>query len=437
MENLNIYCATYNVGCSLPEQDLHAFLSLPEFPKVDRNLVLPDFYVLSFQEVKAQPQNLLMDAIFEDPWTNACTEVLERKGYVRIKTIRLQGIIIAAFSLRKHLLSIREIESEYTKTGLSGMWGNKGAVSVRLGIYGCTMCFVNSHLSAHDDHLKDRVEDYNDIVKDQQFHINEHTQIFFHDYVFWMGDLNFRLAEDFDKTPEEIEQIVLKKDLPSLFKHDQLRQVMKKGEAFSELVELTPPFPPTFKFEVGTSSYDFKRRPAWCDRILSRVSQNNYENVTLKAEQLSYKYHPSYILSDHKPVTADFTIKVFSDSSEPVVKFDKITAWNQEEENTVVYRVNPWKIPQTKEDWVGLFKEDFNSLDAYICYEYTNKCSTPTEEPKGENSTNPVKYSLTFSELPNRCKGNYVLIYFSQSEHKVLSVLGISEPFQVVKNDSD
>lgn len=54
----------------------------------------------------------------------------------------------------------------------------------------------------------------------------------------------------------------------------------------------------------------FRRRPAWCDRILYCVNSHNYENVTLKADQLSYKSHPSYLLSDHKPVSAEFNIKV-------------------------------------------------------------------------------------------------------------------------------
>lgn len=77
-------------------------------------------------------------------------------------------------------------------------------------------------------------------------------------YVFWMGDLNFRLREEFDKTSEEIERAVLKKDLKSLFEHDQLRYVMKNGEAFSELNEQDPEFAPTFKYEVGTSNYNHK-----------------------------------------------------------------------------------------------------------------------------------------------------------------------------------
>lgn len=436
MEDIKLYFATYNVGTSVPVQELYDLLSLPEELKNEKNHQLPDFYILSFQEVKAQPHNLFLDAIFEDPWTTCCKELLEKRNYVKLKSVRLQGLIMSVFALRKHLLSIREIESEYTRTGLSGMWGNKGAVSVRLSIYGISMCFVNAHLSAHDDHLKDRIEDYNTIVKDHEFHVPEHTEIFFHDYVFWMGDLNFRLLEEFEQSPEEIERIILKKDLATLFKNDQLRHVMKKGQAFSELGEQTPPFPPTFKFEVGTNSYDYKRRPAWCDRILYKVSPHNYENITLKAEQLTYKYHPFYTLSDHKPVTAEFSVKVFSDFAESIIEFDKISTWYLEEDNEVVYKVNPWKIPQTEEDWIGLFKENFNSLDDYVCYNYTNKSSSVSTETKVEKSES-LKYTLTFSELPSRCHGNYVLVYFSQSEDKVLSVLGISDPFPILKKDSD
>lgn len=55
---------------------------------------------------------------------------------------------------------------------------------------------------------------------------------------------------------------------------------------------------------------NFRRRPAWTDRILYAMKENNYRNVKLTVEQTSYKSHPSYNISDHKPVTSEFTIKV-------------------------------------------------------------------------------------------------------------------------------
>lgn len=447
---------TYNVGTNDPEQRLMDFLSLSN----QKNEKLPDFYVVSLQEVKAQPQTMLLDALFSDSWTAALTEILQNKGYVKLKSIRLQGLLLLVFSLRRHLLNIREIESEYTRTGFAGIWGNKGAVSVRLSIYGCSLCFVNAHLCAHDNQLKERINDYNSIIKDQDFHVPETRKIFFHDYVFWMGDLNFRLVEDYDRTPEEITRSILKKDLKKLFENDQLRYVMRKGDAFSEFTEKDPEFPPTYKFDVGTNDYDCKRRPAWCDRILYCVNPDNYENVTLKVEQLSYKYHPYYTLSDHKPVSAEFLVKipprvtkrarryvetdriqtdayvsdqVFSDYSEHVVQFDKIPRWEEGQDNKAYYKVTK-DIPATKDDWIGLFKENFASLDDYITYEYVSKCVSPSDE---SGASRPQKYEVTIPDISSRCRGNYCLVYFSQTEDKVMSVLGISDPFPIVKNQGD
>lgn len=109
--------ATYNVGTSNPG-DL-CLKNLLDIKNCKSNY---DFYVISLQEVKAQPQNMLMDAIFDDPWTNAFKEILSTLDYVKIKTIRLQGLVLNIFALKKHILNLRDIESDYTRTGLSGMW---------------------------------------------------------------------------------------------------------------------------------------------------------------------------------------------------------------------------------------------------------------------------------------------------------------------------
>lgn len=79
-------------------------------------------------------------------------------------------------------------------------------------------------------------------------------------YVFWLGDLNFRLSNDSVnvESPEAIERLIRDGRHKQLLEFDQLKEVMESGDAFSELNENLPTFPPTFKFEVGTSTYDFK-----------------------------------------------------------------------------------------------------------------------------------------------------------------------------------
>lgn len=61
--------------------------------------------------------------------------------------------------------------------------GNKGAVTIRFNLYGCSVCVVNAHLTPHDHLLKERIADYNTIVSSQSFTVGETTQIFLHEYV--------------------------------------------------------------------------------------------------------------------------------------------------------------------------------------------------------------------------------------------------------------
>lgn len=76
--------------------------------------------------------------------------------------------------------------------------------------------------------------------------------------MFWFGDLNFRLTGETTTSPTDIRDLVLQDKLTELIEKDQLLLVRKQGKAFAELEERLPAFPPTFKFEHGTSEYDMK-----------------------------------------------------------------------------------------------------------------------------------------------------------------------------------
>lgn len=73
-------------------------------------------------------------------------------------------------------------------------------------------------------------------------------------------------------------------------------------------------------------------------------------------------------------------------------------------------------------------------------YEYVNKGNSPVPNSKNPNRSTGVRsglshFNLTFSELPSRTCGNLRLIYFSQTEDNVQSVLGISDPFPLKRKD--
>jgi len=120
------------------------------------------------------------------------------------------------------------------------------------------------------------------------------------------GDMNYRIDQRRDNIIAAIES----GGYESLFLSDQLMKEMKQNRGFRlrHFTEGSITFAPTYKYDRRSSEYDSSeksRAPAWCDRVLwrscvpSRVSQINYQ-----------RYEAN--VSDHRPISAGFTITVKS-----------------------------------------------------------------------------------------------------------------------------
>lgn len=104
--------------------------------------------------------------------------------------------------------------------------------------------------------------------------------------------------------------LVKQRDLESLYANDQLNLQMVAGLSFPFYSEARITFMPTYKFDIGTDTYDTSEKariPAWTDRIL-RKGPN--------LRQLAYNCAPLKF-SDHRPVYALFECNV-SIVDEPV-----------------------------------------------------------------------------------------------------------------------
>ncbi|XP_035706133.1 phosphatidylinositol 4,5-bisphosphate 5-phosphatase A isoform X7 [Folsomia candida] len=428
MEDFLVYSLTYNVATRFPGpgDDFRPILGLDTSSSSTSTYVkIPDMYIIALQEVKAQPQNMVWDTLFDDPWTAKVKDALAPFSFVKIHTLRMQGLVTSLYLKRSHLVYLRDVETLWTRRGFGGMWGNKGAVSIRLVLHGCSLCIVNCHLTPHDHMLKERISDYQEILHGQTFSYQETSNILFHDYVFWMGDFNFRLNGN--TTSDEIVDGVSNGKCSELLKEDQLLQVRMSGEAFSELHELPITFPPTYKFETGVDNYDSKRRPAWTDRILYHVNASAYDNVTLKVEGNNYKAHMPFRCSDHRPVTASFQIRVFRPTTLKLVDFVNVPLWYTGESNKVFFKVVP-TLETSPDDWIAIFKADFTSIDDYVAYVYATLPHIDAEE-EGRVSTDESsgERSVTFSENSINFDGSYVLMYFA---HASRSIYGMSNVFE-------
>eukprot|EP01063_Lacrimia_lanifica_P027348 TRINITY_DN3828_c0_g1_i1.p1 TRINITY_DN3828_c0_g1~~TRINITY_DN3828_c0_g1_i1.p1 ORF type:complete len:913 (+),score=308.21 TRINITY_DN3828_c0_g1_i1:145-2883(+) len=98
----------------------------------------------------------------------------------------------------------------------------------------------------------------------------DQEEVFLHDfdYVFWFGDLNYRL---WNVENDVVRRMVAEKKLDELSKFDQLKQAIETDTAFSGFEEAKITFPPTYKYDCGTDNYDTsakQRVPSWTDRVL-------------------------------------------------------------------------------------------------------------------------------------------------------------------------
>ena len=132
------------------------------------------------------------------------------------------------------------------------------------------------------------------------------------DFVILSGDLNYRL----DISQEDIEEIINQKNPEILWDKDQLSLEIKNKNLFKEGIIN---FMPTYKYKELTDEYDYKRIPAWTDRILFK-SKKNYDIMLCE-----YSSIQNINISDHKPVYAIFKINFKNQKINDNFKINNIT----------------------------------------------------------------------------------------------------------------
>eukprot|EP00808_Paulinella_micropora_P028360 g51978.t1 len=294
-EELIIRIGTWNVNGKKPnkEKDIGPWVGDGD----------ADIYAFGFQEiVDLSAGNMLLDHNASAPWEARIQQLLGKQhNHQKIATVHLVGLSLTIFVKKNLMQHITDVQTDTIGVGILGVGGNKGATVVRFEIWNSSLCFINTHLAAHQNHVKQRNRDYREITKRLRFANAEGQktiQCWDHDALFWLGDLNYRL--NFASVVHVDERIRLK-DWAHLLKHDQLCTERNAKRAFFGFQEGEVTFPPTYKYQSGTNDYERRpekkiRMPAWTDRI---------QWVGNNIQQLSYD-RAEMIISDHKPVFSSF-----------------------------------------------------------------------------------------------------------------------------------
>ncbi|XP_076019762.1 inositol polyphosphate 5-phosphatase K [Genypterus blacodes] len=421
--DFRVYIVTWNVGSAVPPDDITSLFG----PNVSDGHI--DMFIIGLQEVNSMINKRLKDVLFTDQWSELCMDALSPFGYVLVASQRMQGVLLLVFSKFCHLPFLRGVQTESTRTGLGGYWGNKGGVSARMTMFGHPVCFLNCHLPAHMRNLEQRMEDFESILQQQQFEGGTATGVLDHDVVFWFGDLNFRI-EDYDI--HVVKSAIDSNKLPLLWERDQLNMAKNTESILEGFLEGPLKFPPTYKFDVGTHTYDTsakKRKPAWTDRILWRLRRTGSpvptHNAALqrgltswlggatKVTQHGYRSHMGYTISDHKPVSALFSLHFPFKVTMPLVVLQVNKEWSKVADATIRFTVAS-NYQRSSWDWVAIYKVGFRHHKDYVAYVWA----------KGEHLT-----QVTFSDedLP-RDDGEYILGYYSNNMN---TIVGVSSPIQI------
>jgi Endonuclease/Exonuclease/phosphatase family 2/C2 domain len=297
-EAISLFVGTWNVGNAAPQDDLNDWLKPNEY----------DVYVIGSQECEYKARS--PHSSCKDDWVAHLTKHMG-ENYQLVKYNALWEMRLVIFCRKSISDDMGNVTQHTEATGIANVLGNKGGVAVGLHIRDTSICFLNSHLAAHQDKTVRRNNDVMEIIKGVQ--VGEPSMDFMHQFnhVVWMGDLNYRLdygdqGDDHSPSKEQFDEmveLVKEKQFDRLFEHDQLTHQRENGEVFDGFSEGPINFAPTFKVERNqVDAYIAKRSPAWCDRVLWWSMPDH------KIELKEYDGVPSILSSDHKPVYAVFDV---------------------------------------------------------------------------------------------------------------------------------
>ena len=237
-------------------------------------------------------------------WESLIMSVLGTK-YVPLRSHTLQATHMIIFVHKGIEHMCHEVNSAAIATGVANTLGNKGAVGISF-LFGKTkFIFMNAHLAANQNKVKDRNTQANKIVEEMPQLLNKHSESTVsidaqHTRTFFMGDLNYRIRGNYNLVMQLIELNMQE----VMVNNDQLKWSIKESLSFHNFSEAPLHFKPTYRFDLGTNNYDSsakKRIPAWCDRILFRPDG---------IKCIAYNADFSLMNSDHKPVYASFEVDV-------------------------------------------------------------------------------------------------------------------------------
>ncbi|KAL3833948.1 hypothetical protein ACJIZ3_008684 [Penstemon smallii] len=324
LENMKILAGTWNVGQGRATPD--SLISWLGSAAADIDII-----VVGLQEVEMGAGFLAVSAAKETMglegssagqwWLDMIGKSLDEGSTFSCTGSRqLAGLLISAWVRNNILAHVGDVDVAAVPCGLGRAIGNKGAVGLRMRVYGRVMCFVNCHFAAHLEAVNRRNADFDHVYRTMVFSrpsnllnsangmvlllflcclltwskyllmlvcgsfwrfvlsvaagVSSAIQMLRYtnampfnpmegmpelseaDMVIFLGDFNYRLD---GISYDEAKDLISQRCFDWLRERDQLQAEMEAGNVFQGLREAVIRFPPTYKFErhqPGLAGYD-------------------------------------------------------------------------------------------------------------------------------------------------------------------------------------
>ena len=343
----------------------------------------PEFYILGFEEIKSNYIQKLKEKI-----AKILNQINKnaKDPYQFMKELEQSGTYILVFIKASCIKYINNFDQQIIKKRYVS---NKGSCLIRFNINDTTLALSCNHLSYGEDKNEERKEEIKDVLNSV---FKKYPNLIFknYDYFFLFGDLNIRL--DLLLNDHLMIDLVKNKsretkgDFNQLYSYDQFLKYEKESNIISEMCETIIKFSPTYKYYIGSTSYDTtKRIPSWCDRIF-------YKKYS-KTIPLAYN-KCLLTISDHQPIYGVYKIR-----TEIINKEERQNILNQ----IIKEKQNSLKKEKKKIDEKEINKNDLNKEDN----KDNLKKAKNIKEENGENNNNlNNKDSNENNNLVNENKSN-------------------------------
>ena len=188
---LNVALLTWNTGGVSCANFEDYYIDFKEFFSTKS-----DLFVICLQEIVELNATQIMSSdpekrvVWDNIFMDLIEDYFEPGDYVQLVSNQLVGASLTVFVRSSLVDEIRNVEISSLKTGFGGMTGNKGSVGVRLELLENSFCFVGSHFTAGQSAVNERVREFFSVKQDLVF--PKGKRIMSHDFIFWLGDFNFR-----------------------------------------------------------------------------------------------------------------------------------------------------------------------------------------------------------------------------------------------------